>query len=184
MQNFYHWGEHQFDIYRYSETKWSDIPGIYVFALSNGPFPWTPLYIGKAASFKDRLSNHERWNEAAQRGAVHVHAKVVHGEANRDIIERQLIQQYQPPMNTMLKSEGTLSGLLGVLAPRAVPNTSPEPVYSRGLLGGLLTTPSQPPQPPYLTGLLGMLDTAMAQPVVGAPGLGILDRVLTEKRSK
>ena len=118
----HYWDEHEFEIHRH-DVAWSDVPGIYVFAVPNGLYGWAPLYIGQASSLKDRLSHHERWDEAARRGAVHIHAKRVGGQADRDRIERSLIQRYQPPMNTQLKSLAELASPFGGLTPLTSPNS-------------------------------------------------------------
>ena len=46
-----------------------------------------------------RLPSHEQWEAAAQQGATHIHARVVHDEYERIAIESALIQSYQPPLN-------------------------------------------------------------------------------------
>lgn len=137
----HYWGEHKFDVHRHDQVAWNDIPGIYVFAVPNGLSGWAPLYIGQASSFKDRLSNHERWDEAARRGAAHIHAKVVRSAADRDRVERDLIQMHQPPMNTQLKGLAALAGL--------TPPSSPDSDFMKSIrsLGLLDATTSQPRQP-------------------------------------
>lgn len=142
----HYWGEHEFEVHRYNDVTWADVGGIYVFALPESLYGWRPLYIGKASSFKNRLSNHERWDEAVKRGVVHVHAKVVSREVDRDTIERNLIQRYQPPMNDKLKNSG-LAALFGT----GLPPTAPGSEFMNQLqrlsqLGGL-TPASREPQP-------------------------------------
>lgn len=85
------------------ETNWKDAPGIYLFCGINQANQWVPLYIGQASSLAERLATHERWSEAARLGASHIHAKVVSLQSQRDSIERQLIQDYQPRLNVQLK---------------------------------------------------------------------------------
>lgn len=83
------------------DTDWRDVPGVYVFAerdVTDGG--WMAWYIGQADSFKDRIPNHERWDEAVECGATHVHAIVIEDEARRDSAESALIEHYQPPLNT------------------------------------------------------------------------------------
>lgn len=86
-----------------SDTTWAERSGLYVFVIP-GEGCWHPLYIGETDNFKNRLPNHERWEEAALRGATHVHAVVVPQEATRRDLEERLIRRYQPPMNTQLKA--------------------------------------------------------------------------------
>ncbi|NQV29533.1 MAG: GIY-YIG nuclease family protein [Candidatus Marinimicrobia bacterium] len=52
------------------------------------------LYIGKAESFKSRLDNHERWDDAVRAGATHIHAMVVATESERRQIEALLIRNF------------------------------------------------------------------------------------------
>jgi hypothetical protein len=140
----HYWGEHQFAVHRH-EVAWNDVPGIYVFAVPNGLSGWAPLYIGQASSLKDRLSNHERWDEAARRGAAHIHARVVTSAADRDRVERDLIQKYQPPMNTQLKSLASLAGSFGGLTPPSSPNSDfMKSIRELGLLGAAMSQPQRP----------------------------------------
>lgn len=81
------------------DANWSDASGIYIFAGIVGEY-WEAFYIGKCDSFKNRIPDHERWNEAAQLGATHVHAKTVSQAASRDNLEESLIREFQPPLNT------------------------------------------------------------------------------------
>lgn len=97
------WSGQQFSVYEAANTNWNDKAGIYIFASITPQNQWKALYIGQADSFKSRLANHERWAEAQRLGAAHVHAIVVPLQANRDSLERQLIQAFQPPLNTLLK---------------------------------------------------------------------------------
>ena len=141
----HYWSEHQFDVHRHDQVTWNDVPGIYVFAVPNGLYGWAPLYIGQASSLKDRLSSHERWDEAAQRGAVHIHAKLVRSATDRDRVERDLIQKYQPPMNTLLKSLAALAGPFGGLTPPSSPNSDfMKSIRELGLLGAATTQPQRP----------------------------------------
>jgi len=98
------WLTYDFTIYGMEETNWNEIGGIYIFAGSTTANQWKGYYIGKAESFKSRLSsNHEQWRPAQRLGASHVHAMVVTQEASRVAIEKELIQQVQPRLNTQHK---------------------------------------------------------------------------------
>jgi excinuclease UvrABC nuclease subunit len=99
----------EFGIYQYL-GQWNPVAGVYMFCRQELNGSYTPLYIGQAQSFQDRLSRHEQWNPAVQKGASVVLAAVVPLQANRDLFERQLIQQYQPPLNQQLR--GGLASLL------------------------------------------------------------------------
>lgn len=93
------WGSHDFGIYL-KAGNWTNVPGIYIFAGKNQQGYWVALYIGQATSFAERIPNHERWEEAARLGATHVHACSVKSATDRDTIEAELIEKYQPRLNT------------------------------------------------------------------------------------
>jgi excinuclease UvrABC nuclease subunit len=101
--NTVNWLSWEFEYWR-PEVSWADKPGVYIFAGLNQRNQWVSRYIGQALSFRDRpLSNHEMWAAAARLGATHIHARVVPRQAERDEIEKRLIQYYQPTLNTQLK---------------------------------------------------------------------------------
>lgn len=112
MSNNVTWAGHEFGIFNHS-GQWSTVSGVYIFTGINAQNQWVPLYIGQASSFSERLPNHERWSEAQQLGATHVHAMVVSRQDDRDRIEQHLIQAYQPQLNTHLRSFSLAGGLLG-----------------------------------------------------------------------
>ncbi|HUK99804.1 MAG TPA: hypothetical protein VLX29_03005 [Nitrospirota bacterium] len=97
------WLTHELTVYPHDGTTWHNVAGIYIFAGVNRQNLWDPLYIGQCGSFQDRIPSHEIWDEAQSLGATHVHAMVVSKQADRDKIEKELIQAYQPPLNTQLK---------------------------------------------------------------------------------
>ena len=101
-QQTVNWGGHTFTVYLPS-TSWNDASGVYIFAGKNSSGRWVAYYVGQAKSFKDRLTNHERWAEAKRLGATHIHAKSVARQADRGSIESQLIATYRPPLNTQGK---------------------------------------------------------------------------------
>ncbi len=97
------WQGHTFSVHNH-EANWADVPGIYIFSGFNQQRQqWIPLYIGQAESFKNRLSSHERWAEARKHGATHVHAMRLTQQTERNNVEKQLIQSFQPRLNTLLK---------------------------------------------------------------------------------
>ena len=97
------WRGYAFTIYPYDTTGWNNVAGIYIFAGINRQDYWVPLYVGQCGSFQDRIPSHEKWDRAQSLGATHVHAMVVSKQADRDLIEKDLIQSYQPPLNDQLK---------------------------------------------------------------------------------
>lgn len=93
------WLNYQFEVFPALGTVWNPVPAVYVFAGVNEHRQWAALYIGQAASLADRFRNHERWPQAQRLGATHVHVLRVPNQADRDMLERRLIQTYQPHMN-------------------------------------------------------------------------------------
>ena len=94
------WGGYEFTIHDLERTTWNDVAGVYIFAgLDSTGRWWQPKYIGQTVSFADRLPGHERWDEARDRGATHVHAAVVRDGSQRIAAETALIRAYNPPLN-------------------------------------------------------------------------------------
>jgi hypothetical protein len=87
-----------FGVYQH-DGQWNDVSGIYMFCRHELNGFYTPLYIGQAASLKDRLPPHEQWYPAVRKGAQVVLAEVVSHQPDRDYFERCLIQQFQPELN-------------------------------------------------------------------------------------
>ena len=99
------WGGYEFASYDPSRTNWNDVPGVYIFAgMSVDGRWWQAKYIGQTKSFKERLGrgnhSHERWREAMDLGATHVHARVVRDDMERKGLEAMLIETYNPKMNS------------------------------------------------------------------------------------
>lgn len=94
------WGRWDFNVYS-DNANWNDVPGVYIFA-KRGPGLlniWNALYIGETGSLSKRLPGHERWFHARIRGATHIHVRQVKWAFERMSIERELVSQYQPPLN-------------------------------------------------------------------------------------
>jgi excinuclease UvrABC nuclease subunit len=68
---------------------------------------WVPLYIGMATDLAQRLNlGHRKHWEAVQRlGATHVHVRFERFRINRKLIERQLIEEFDPPVNILLRKK-------------------------------------------------------------------------------
>ena len=98
------WYRRLFKVFDPSRTRWKDAPGVYIFA---GRTPdglrWSAKYVGRTLSFRNRLGPRitadERWSEAIQKGATHVHARIVHTEHERRTLEKELIDTFNPPLN-------------------------------------------------------------------------------------
>jgi len=77
------------------------VAGNYAFVkqLPNGNF--VPVYFGEAEDLQQRIPNHERWDDAKRAGATHVMAHTtLNGAQARLVEERDLIQYWNPPLNT------------------------------------------------------------------------------------
>lgn len=93
------WLEYDF-VVRVYEDDWPETAGIYAFAHRIPEHPgWKLLYVGQTESFDTRLPNHERWQEAVDQGATHVHLLAVEQVYRRVVIERQMIEEYAPLLN-------------------------------------------------------------------------------------
>ena len=76
--------------------------GVYIFVRRRFVFFLKPLYVGKAASFRNRLIGHERWHEAwHKRGATERHILKVKERKDQARIEEDLIRSLKPEMNTV-----------------------------------------------------------------------------------
>lgn len=86
-----------------------DDGGIYIFVRRRFAFFLEPLYVGKAAGLKDRLLGHEKWGSAWWlHGATEQHVKEIKSEADRRVIEEDLIRQLRPKMNDIHIPRGEL----------------------------------------------------------------------------
>jgi hypothetical protein len=71
--------------------------------LPNGNY--LPVYIRQADGLKQRVPNHDRWNDAVKAGATHVMSQTTPaGEMARLAEERDLIGHWNPPLNTQHKT--------------------------------------------------------------------------------
>lgn len=91
-----------FDLYS-PNSGWNDVPAVYIFAQKQGETIYVP-YVGETDSLKNRLSNHERWPEAAKMGANRIGVLIENNPTTRAMWEQTLIKRLQPPMNTQHKN--------------------------------------------------------------------------------
>ena len=100
------WLGYEFEVYQH-DANWNEVAGLYVFAVQElgdqETLVWSALYVGQTDSLKSRLPTHEKWPEAVQLGATHVHARVEPEAKQRALIEQALIDACQPPLNVQLK---------------------------------------------------------------------------------
>jgi hypothetical protein len=85
-----------------------DYGGIYVFVRRQFVFFLTPVYVGKATNFRERLYGHEKFAKAVfDHGVTERHVMQVATEADRSSIEEDLIRALKPRMNdVMMPKEG------------------------------------------------------------------------------
>ena len=99
------WLDTAFGVYEPS-TDWNAVSGLYVFAARQGSelagYRWRALYVGQTRSLASRLPTHEKWSEAVQLGATHIHVRVEELVDKRVRLERALIEAYRPPLNEAL----------------------------------------------------------------------------------
>lgn len=85
--------------------------GVYIFVRRRFIFFLIPLYVGKAANLKSRLSKHERWVDAFWKfGATEKHVRLIADEAERQLVEEDLIRRLKPRMNRQLTPRGREDG--------------------------------------------------------------------------
>lgn len=97
-----------YEVGEIGDVHWPEESGLYVFCrLRSGGLVgrrWDPpLYVGQSQNFATYLPTHRKWREAARRGSTHIHVMSVEQKEDRDRIERELIEAYQPPLNVLLK---------------------------------------------------------------------------------
>jgi hypothetical protein len=84
-----------------------DYGGVYVFVRRQFVFFLTPVYVGKATSFKERLFGHEKFARAVfDHGVTERHVMQVATEQDRAAIEEDLIRGLKPRMNDMMMPTG------------------------------------------------------------------------------
>ena len=50
-------------------------------------------------NLRERLNGHKRWEEAVRLGATHIHIRSTSTERDRLIIEKNIIDDHNPPLN-------------------------------------------------------------------------------------
>jgi len=97
------WLSHVFNVHEPNVT-FAHVGAVYLFCGVKQPEnQWVLLYVGQAEDLADRLSTHERWPEAVELGATHIHAMAVSMATDRNSIEQELIRAYQPQLNVQLR---------------------------------------------------------------------------------
>jgi hypothetical protein len=128
MADTYYWLNYEFLVAEpYLTSCFKRSGGVYIFAkpapqdrwlhLRTGPNKylagrlrqeaWVPLYIGMATNLAQRLNLDHRahWAAAQRLGATHVHVRFERFHVNRMLMERQLIEEFDPPVNRRLRKK-------------------------------------------------------------------------------
>ena len=93
--------EYKFNVWT-RDTSFNDVGGVYIFSNRNSQTKnHRVLYVGQTQSFKDRrLQHHEEWDKCAnQRGGNVICTYQENSSIQRRRIERDLINNYDPPCN-------------------------------------------------------------------------------------
>lgn len=112
----------EFREYNFYGTWNHAVGGLYIFAKRHRiTANWVFLYIGKTDSFARRMNEHQRdkWPDAVNLGAHVVLAVVIQSEYERLRLEKELIHQYCPTLNTVdnpSKSQQTGLGLASLMS--------------------------------------------------------------------
>ena len=87
------------------ESDFEDEGGVYIFSKIETSLggeeliQHVHLYIGETKSFKCRLDDHEKWNEALEEDVQMILILPENNEKRRGDIERDLISKYDPILN-------------------------------------------------------------------------------------
>jgi len=98
MGNIVSWLGYEFQSFP-RNVEWNCVPAVYIFTGLDASGQWRPLYVGRTAALAARLATHPRWSEAERLGGTHVHVAVVPEEMTQQALEKELIAEYQPPLN-------------------------------------------------------------------------------------
>lgn len=92
--------KYEFEVWS-RDTTFNDVGGVYIFSNRNSQTRrHTVLYVGQTNSFKDRrLQHHEQWECAEPRGGNVICTYRESSSVERQRIERDLINYYNPPCN-------------------------------------------------------------------------------------
>ena len=71
---------------------------------------WIPVYVGIAENLRDGIPNHEKWKEAVKLGATNVMAHTQNDSSKRKNEEKDLIEYWNPPLNSQHRTQASLLG--------------------------------------------------------------------------
>jgi len=86
-------------------SLWTQSGGVYLFLTppAAGYSKWLLHYVGKTENLAQRLPFHERWDEAARRGATHVGICLLRNDWERSNVEAAMIRAFAPALNEQHK---------------------------------------------------------------------------------
>ena len=99
------WANLRFRVLEVGVGRLPEEPGLYLFVAADLEEGWIPQYVGQTGGLRKRmrsrdsdgLPTHERWQEAARRGATYIHYRVVRSEEKRDELECRIWNDHRPP---------------------------------------------------------------------------------------
>lgn len=100
------WNSFSFKSYNINPARWSGVSGVYAFSphyalpLSGN---WQPIYIGQTKDLYQRLEHHKKLPSALRLGLQVIHVTPIPFKDTRDLLEQQMIKQFQPPLNIQHK---------------------------------------------------------------------------------
>ena len=107
------WLSYEFHVYA-PNGSCIELPGVYIFCGAERLFGSKPLYVGETYSFRNRLTpSHEMWGPACSMGMTEIHTRMVLDAADRLVVEKELIQALQPPLNKSDRNSELADLLLG-----------------------------------------------------------------------
>ena len=95
---------YHFEIW-FKESEFEDVGGVYIFSKIETSLGGKELirhihlYIGETNSFKERLDNHEKWDDAIEHGAQMILLLPENDADRRKKVEKDLIEEYNPILN-------------------------------------------------------------------------------------
>lgn len=101
---------YEFDVAR-SKRAWEPDGGIYMF-VKPGDYPTMEaggpvcLYLAQTASFAESLARHEAWAPAQALGAAEIHLIAIPDQAQRVMMEQDLLKAQTPILNRLAQRRG------------------------------------------------------------------------------
>ena len=95
--------KYKFSIYSITHS-FPDSAGVYIFTKrtkKNSNYSYRYLYVGETNSFEDRLSSHEKWDKAKEKGmnCVFIRRMSNSSKASRQEVEDDIKEKWNPTLN-------------------------------------------------------------------------------------